>query len=118
MQRHPILRAFCLVLALLFICNFLLGWCSHTAFSKDIEQPKTITLDEQGIAQLRLFKKQIAQLQYSEFCATVHKPPDELMALGKSLEEAAKAGDVGAAHVLNWLGPIVEKYQKVGCGDA
>ena len=115
------LRSLVIIAGLFVVANASISACSNTAWSKEppkIVEPKTIFLDEEGIAQLRMFKKEIARLQYTEICATVTKPPEELMTFGKNLEEAAKAGDPGAKRLLEWLTPIVEKYQKAGCGDA
>lgn len=107
-----------ILVGLFAVCNLLLGFCANTVWSKEIEQPKSITLDEEGIAQLRMFKKEIARLQYSEFCATVKAIPDVVMNIGKGAEKAAEAGDTNAKALLEWLGPIVQKYEKAGCHDA
>lgn len=117
-----------------FLANVMLSCCSHTAWSKDyppehppefpsdavhdIVEPKTITLDENGIAQLRMFKKEIARLQYTEFCATVKELPAAIRDQMAGMSEAAQKGDKQAQAILMWLVPIIEKYEKAGCRDA
>lgn len=59
--------------------------------------------------------KEILRLQYTEFCATVKMPPQGLIV---SVQAAAQAGNEEAAVTLAWLGRIVERYRKNGCGDA
>jgi hypothetical protein len=115
------LRSLAIIAGLFVVANASISACSSTAWSKEppkIVEPKQIILDEEGIAQLRMFKKEIARLQYTEICATVQKIPDVVMKIGQGAEEAAKQGDPNAKALLEWLGPIVEKYQKAGCGDA
>jgi hypothetical protein len=61
----------------IFLMQLLLSIGAHTALGA--EPPSAprgeIVLDQQLIYQLRLFEKEIARSQYSEFCATVRMPP-------------------------------------------
>lgn len=117
-----LLKPLLMVAALFVIANFMLGFCAHTAWSKDlpkIVEPKTMTLDEEGIAQLRLFKKEIARLQYTEFCATVKI--DVLLGIGNDLQGAMqehKELEAILGPKLEAIAEIVNRYRKNGCGDA
>jgi hypothetical protein len=59
------------------VTQLLLSSAAHTALGA--EPPSAaqdgIVLDQQLIHQLRLFEKEIARSQYTEFCATVTMPP-------------------------------------------
>jgi hypothetical protein len=79
-------------------------------------KPKGETvLDQQLIDQLRLFKKEIARSQYTEFCATVRMPPPGFT---EQVEEASRAGDEHAQVLLMWVFRLIERYKEDGCGDA
>jgi hypothetical protein len=73
-----------------------------------------IVLDQQLIHQLRLFEKEIARSQYSEFCATVRMPPAAVI---EHLEEASRAGDAHAQVLYMWVFRLIERYKEDGCGD-
>jgi hypothetical protein len=111
---HPI-RWFLLVaggiVAPLLVC---LG--AHTALGA--EPPSStrgeIVLDQQLISQLRLFEKEIARSQYTEFCATVTMPPPGVI---EKVEEASRAGDANAHVLFMWVFRLMERYKQNGCGD-
>lgn len=117
-----IVKPLLLLAALFVVANFMLALCAHTAWSKDlpkIVEPKTMTLDEEGIAQLRLFKKEIARLQYTEFCATVKI--EQFMQMGKMMNDTIVANPELAPVIgpqLEAVSEIVNRYRKNGCGDA
>jgi hypothetical protein len=73
-----------------------------------------IVLDQQLIHQLRLFEKEIARSQYTEFCATVTMPPRGVL---EKVEEASRAGDENAQVLFMWVFRLMERYKKNGCGD-
>ena len=74
-----------------------------------------IVLDQQLIHQLRLFEKEIARSQYSEFCATVTMPPPGVI---EQVEEASRAGDAHSQALYMWVFRLMERYKENGCGDA
>ena len=69
---------------------------------------------EQLIHQLRLFEKEIARSQYTEFCATVTMPPRGVL---EKVEEASRAGDENAQVLFMWVFRLMERYKENGCGD-
>ena len=73
-----------------------------------------IVLDQQLIHQLRLFEKEIARSQYSEFCATVTMPPAAVI---EHLEAASRAGDAHAQVLFMWVFRLIERYKENGCGE-
>lgn len=73
-----------------------------------------IVLDQQLIHQLRLFEKEIARSQYTEFCATVTMPPRGVL---EKVEEASRAGDENAQVLFMWVFRLMERYKENGCGD-
>ena len=89
---------------------------AHTALGA--EPPSTtrgeIVLDQQLISQLRLFEKEIARSQYTEFCATVTMPPPGVI---EKVEEASRAGDANAHVLFMWVFRLMERYKQNGCGD-
>lgn len=117
-------------IAIMFVLgNFALGFCAHTAWSQGIglkemaefakeqngKKSPELVLNQEEIDQLRMFKKDIAKLQYSEFCATVKLPPKAYV---EAVMTAAQAGNTDAQSIANWMGPILDRYSKNGCGDA
>jgi hypothetical protein len=78
------------------------------------EPPGEIVLDQQLIHQLRLFEKEIARSQYTEFCATVTMPPRGVL---EKVEEASRAGDENAQVLFMWVFRLMERYKENGCGD-
>jgi hypothetical protein len=71
-------------------------------------------LDQQLIHQLRLFEKEIARFQYTEFCATVRMPPAAVI---EHLQEASRAGDANEQVLYMWVFRLIERYKENGCGD-
>ena len=59
--------------------------------------------------------KQVLRLEYTTFCATVKKPPPQLV---DAINEAMKQDPKTWMPVVIWFNAIAEKYQKAGCGDA
>ena len=100
----------------IFLMQPLLSIGAHTALGA--EPPSAprgeIVLDQQLIYQLRLFEKEIARSQYSEFCATVRMPPPGVI---EHLEEASRAGDAHAQVLFMWVFRLIERYKENGCGD-
>ena len=88
---------------------------AHTALGAEPPgAPRGETLDQQLIPQLRLFEKEIARSQYSEFCATVRMPPAAVI---EHLEAASRAGDAQAQVLFMWVFRLIERYKEDGCGD-
>jgi hypothetical protein len=100
----------------IFLMQLLLSIGAHTALGA--EPPSAprgeIVLDQQLINQLRLFEKEIARSQYTEFCATVRMPPAGVI---EHLEEASRAGDAHAQVLFMWVFRLIERYKEDGCGD-
>lgn len=67
---------------------------------------ESVTLDQ---------AKEILRLQYTEFCATVRKPPQQLV---DAINAAMKEDPNTWLPVVLWFNAISEKYAKAGCGDA
>jgi hypothetical protein len=89
---------------------------AHTALAEPPSTPRgEIVLDQQLIHQLRLFEKEIARSQYTEFCATVRMPPPGVI---EHLEEASRAGDAHAQVLYMWVFRLIERYKEDGCGDS
>ena len=90
---------------------------AHTALGAEPPgAPKgEIVLDQQLISQLRLFEKEIARSQYTEFCATVTMPPPGVI---EQVEAASRAGDAHAQVLFMWLFRLIERCKENGCGDA
>jgi hypothetical protein len=61
------------------------------------------------------YTKQILRLQYTEFCATVKKPPS---ALAEALNQSVGQDPKTWLPVIVWWNAIAEKYKAAGCGDA
>src|SRR5258708_28649674 len=102
----------------IFLMQLLLSIGAHTALGAEPPQAKPrgeIVLDQQLIYQLRLFKKEIARSQYTEFCATVTMPPPGVI---EQVEEASRAGDEHAQVLFMWGFRLIERYKENGCGDA
>jgi hypothetical protein len=74
-----------------------------------------VVLDQQLIHQLRLFEKEIARSQYTEFCATVSMPPPGFI---ERVEAASRAGDEHAQVLFMWVFRLIERYKENGCGDS
>ncbi len=55
------------------------------------------------------------RLQYTEFCAVVKPPPQELILM---LEQAAKADPETWTASARWMERLAEAYNKRKCGDA
>ena len=89
---------------------------AHTALGAEPPSPPRgeIVLDQQLIHQLRLFEKEIARSQYTEFCATVTMPPPAVI---EKVEEASRAGDENAQVLYMWVFRLMERYKENGCGD-
>ena len=101
----------------IFLMQLLLSIGAHTALGAEPPQAKPrgeIVLDQQLINQLRLFEKEIARSQYTEFCATVRMPPAGVI---EHLEEASRAGDAHAQVLFMWVFRLMERYKEDGCGD-
>ena len=101
----------------IFLMQLLLSIGAHTALGAEPPQAKPrgeIVLDQQLINQLRLFEKEIARSQYTEFCATVRMPPAAVI---EHLEEASRAGDAHAQVLFMWVFRLIEHYKEDGCGD-
>ena len=98
------------------VTPLLLSLGAHAALGA--EPPGTprgeIVLDQQLIHQLRLFEKEIARSQYTEFCATVTMPPRGVL---EKVEEASRAGDENAQVLFMWVFRLMERYKENGCGD-
>jgi hypothetical protein len=98
------------------VTQLLVSIGAHTALGA--EPPSAprgeIVLDQQLINQLRLFEKEIARSQYTEFCATVRMPPAAVI---EHLEEASRAGDAHAQVLFMWVFRLIERYKEDGCGD-
>ncbi len=98
------------------VTQLLVSIGAHTALGA--EPPSApqgeIVLDQQLIHQLRLFKKEIARSQYTEFCATVRMPPAAII---ENLEEQSRAGDAHAEVLYMWVFRLIERYKENGCGD-
>jgi hypothetical protein len=98
------------------VTQLLVSIGAHTALGA--EPPNAprgeIVLDQQLINQLRLFEKEIARSQYTEFCATVRMPPAGVI---EHLEEASRAGDAHAQVLFMWVFRLIERYKEDGCGD-
>jgi hypothetical protein len=73
-----------------------------------------IVLDQQTIHQLRLFEKEIARSQYTEFCNTVRMPPPGVI---EHLEEVSRGGDARTQVLYMWVFRLIERYKEDGCGD-
>ena len=102
----------------IFLMQLLLAIGAHTALGAEPPKEKPrgeIVLDQQLIYQLRLFKKEIARSQYTEFCATVTMPPPDVI---EQVEEASRAGDARAQALYMWVFRLIERYKENGCGDA
>jgi hypothetical protein len=101
----------------IFLTHLLLSIGAHTALAAE---PPTATpqgeniLDRRLIDQLRLFKKEIARSQYTEFCATVTMPPPGVI---EQVEDASRAGDEHAQVLFMLMLRLIERYKENGCGD-
>jgi hypothetical protein len=105
------------ILRAIFLMQLLLSIGAHTALGAEPPQAKPrgeIVLDQQLIYQLRLFKKEIARSQYTEFCATVTMPPPGVI---EHVEEASRTGDASAQALYMWVFRLIERYKENGCGD-
>jgi hypothetical protein len=105
-----IVRAFLLT-------QLLLAIGAHTTLGAEPPKAKPqgdVVLDRRLIDQLRLFKKEIARSQYTEFCATVTMPPPGIV---EQVEEASRAGDEHAQVLFMWMLRLIERYKENGCGD-
>jgi hypothetical protein len=98
------------------VTQVLIASGAHTALGA--EPPSAprgeIVLDQQLIHQLRLFEKEIARSQYTEFCATVRMPPAGVI---EHLEQASRTGDANAQVLYMWVFRLIERYKEDGCGD-
>ena len=88
-------------------------WRAHRARRRASAAPRG-GIDQQLVEQLRLFEKEIARSQYSEFCATVRMPPAAVI---EHLEEESRAGDAQAQVLFMWVFRLIERYKEDGCGD-
>jgi hypothetical protein len=86
---------------------------THAALGAEPPAPRG-EFDQQLVEQLRLFEKEIARSQYSEFCATVRMPPAAVI---EHLEEQSRAGDAQAQVLFMWVFRLIERYKEDGCGD-
>lgn len=59
--------------------------------------------------------KQVLRLEYTTFCATVKKPPPQLV---DATNEAMKQDPKTWMPVVIWFNAIAEKYAKAECNDA
>lgn len=66
-------------------------------------------------SQNREVAKEILRLQYTEFCATVKKPPQ---VIAEALNNAMAQDPKMWMPAIIWWNAIVAKYQEAGCGDA
>lgn len=101
-------------IAIMFVLgNFALGFCAHTAWSAE---PQKLVINQEEIDQLRMFKKEIAKLQYSELCATMVRPPAHLI---KQLDAVAAANPENkeVLEAQAWL-HIADQIIHGRCGDA
>ena len=87
---------------------------AHTALGAEPPAAPRGEIDPQLVQQLRLFEKEIARSQYSEFCATVRMPPAAVI---EHLEEESRAGDAQAQVLFMWVFRLIERYKEDGCGD-
>jgi hypothetical protein len=118
-------------IAIMFVLgNFALGFCAHTAWSQGIglkemaefakeqnaKKSPELVLNQEEIDQLRMFKKEIAKLQYSELCATMVRPPAHLI---KQLDAVATANPENkeVLEAQAWL-HIADQIIHGRCGDA
>src|SRR5260370_35933652 len=82
------------IMRAIFLTQRLLSIGAHTPLGAEPTNAKPqgeIGLDQQLIDQLRLFKKEIARSQYTEFCATVTQPPPGV--IGQVEEESRARAD-------------------------
>jgi hypothetical protein len=101
----------------IFLTQLIVFMGAHTALGAEPPKAKPqgeIKLDRPLIDQLRLFKKEIARSQYTEFCATVTLPPPGVI---EQVEEASRAGDEHAQVLFMWMLRLIERYKENGCGD-
>jgi hypothetical protein len=106
------------IVCAIFLTQPLLSIGAYTALAAEPPgaMPKgEVVLGQQLIYQLRLFKKEIARSQYSEFCATVTMPPPGVI---EQVEEASRAGDEHEQVLFMWVFRLIERYRENGCGDA
>jgi hypothetical protein len=101
------------IIRAIFLMQLLLSIGAHTALGA--EPTKAKPQGEIVLDQLRLFKKEIARSQYTEFCATVTMPPPGVI---EQVEEASRAGDEHAQALFMWVFRLIERYKENGCGDA
>jgi hypothetical protein len=113
--KWPLLTAGRIVRTI-FLTQLLLAIGAHIALGAEPPKAKPqdeIVLDRRLTDQLRLFKKEIARSQYTEFCATVTMPPPAVV---EQVEEASRAGDEHAQVLFMWMLRLIERYKENGCG--
>jgi hypothetical protein len=63
----------------------------------------------------RYYDEQLLNYRYTEFCATVGKPP---AALAEALNQAVGVDPQKWLPAIQWWNKIAEKYAEARCGDA
>lgn len=99
-----------MIISRVVIVACMIGFVASVVFAQSLSQQQQ--LDYQ---MLNKWRKEIVQLQYTDFCASVKPPPK---ALFEAIDRGVALQDEGAKKTKEWLDKIMEQYVSKGCGDA
>lgn len=106
----------CVTIVTGFLTGVALAFALLYAPSAWSQEPTQKQLDYQMLNQWR---KEIVQLQYSDFCASVRPlSPAAMQVLKQVIEQGKEAKHPVATELETWFESIMEKYAEKGCGDA